>query len=126
MNTEGNTEMAFHITKSGSMELVDKWGHGKAARADWRNTPCTLVVDDGDGHYDAWKVEGAMLDAAHKACEWAGGNDSRVAIYGNGSLHFESRYDWPEGFEIEILDEDGDVIYTSYDFSKYPGAIALV
>ena len=47
--------MTFHITKSGSVELVDSYGNGKSERGNWSSTPATLICDDGDGYYDAWK-----------------------------------------------------------------------
>lgn len=46
--------MGMRGTKSGLVEIVDKWGHGKGPRGEWYRTPCVTVSDDGDGHETAW------------------------------------------------------------------------
>ena len=40
--------MTFYKTKSGSVELIDSYGHGKSERGNWSAAPATLICDDAD------------------------------------------------------------------------------
>ena len=95
--------MTIHQTKTGSIELIDQYGHGKAARGDWRNAPAVLVFDDNDGHYDAWKVEGSMEDAADKIAEFFECNGVNVVVFDGSRVYVETA---PDDFWIET--ESGD------------------
>jgi len=53
-----------HRTETGSVRLVDSWGHGRAPRANWIATPAVITTDDDDGHYEAWVYTGRFRDAA--------------------------------------------------------------
>lgn len=110
---------AIHFTPSGSCELLDSWGHGRAARGDWRRAPAVLIFDDGDGHYDAWRICGNMKEAARKLGQLhlSGGRFSRegVAIYHGGAVSIQEA---PEGFWIESEDE------SIPDTAKFPEVVA--
>lgn len=94
--------MSFHATTTGHIELLDRWGHGKPARGDWRSRPATVIVDDGDGHYTAWAYTGALRDAATVAARFDMRNDGRhVAVLSGNEVSMEPT---PDDFWIEIDD----------------------
>tara|TARA_R110002074_G_scaffold387510_2_gene569694 strand:- start:696 stop:1040 length:345 start_codon:yes stop_codon:yes gene_type:complete len=72
--------MTFHITKSGSVELVDSYGNGKSERGNWSSTPATLICDDGDGYYDAWKYSGKLDDAVEAVAGFYTGSDGLYIV----------------------------------------------
>lgn len=101
--------MTIHLTKSGSIEHLDAWGHGRPARGNWGRRPATIITDDGDGHYQAWSVEGSMRDAA----ETLGGfmvnarNRGAVAVF-DGAKAVELITEGRGGFEdFWIVTDDG-------------------
>lgn len=70
--------MTIHRTDDGFIQLMDQWGHGRAARHDWRFVPAVIVADDGDGHYDAWKYDGSFAAAARKIASFYSSADVNV------------------------------------------------
>lgn len=107
--------MTIHLTNSGHVELLDQWGHGRAAKGDWARKPATLIFDDNDGHYDAWSFTGDKRDAAqtlarldsqrHSSHAFFLLEGSTVRVVSDGSS---------EADEIsrlgEVLDEDGELV----------------
>ena len=69
-----------HKTKSGSVELIDTYGHGKNAKGNWSAAPATLICDDGDGHYDVWKFTGKLDDAAKAVAGFYTGSDGLYIV----------------------------------------------
>jgi len=56
--------MAYqHHTQTGTVELIDEWGHGKPANGSWADAVAVFITDDGDGHYEAWRWSGQIEDA---------------------------------------------------------------
>ena len=109
--------MTIHKTRTGHIELLDQWGHGKAAKADYATRPATLISDDGDGHFYAWSVTGDMRDAAKTAASFDLRNDGRYVAELDGNR--VSMVPPPDGFWIET--EDGDFVP---DLAKYPNVVA--
>lgn len=108
--------MAIHKTKTGWIELVDSWGHGKASNGKWHSAPATLVAEDGDGHYDAWKFSGDKKDAAVKIAEFLDKADMVVCLEGNSVVAQRAPGDfWTED------EGKGEFIP---NLSKYPDVIA--
>lgn len=93
--------MTFHTTPTGHIELLDQWGHGKAARGDWSSRPATIVVADHDGHYTAWAYTGRLLDAATTAARFDLPDDGYVAIRCGTRITIERQ---PDDFWIEQPD----------------------
>ena len=54
--------MTVHNTKTGHVEFISEWGHGKGRQINPKR-PATIITDDGDGHYQAWGYTGDQLDA---------------------------------------------------------------
>lgn len=52
-----------HRTQTGTVELIDEWGHGKPESGNWDIAPAVFKADDGDGHYSAWRWSGKIEDA---------------------------------------------------------------
>jgi len=77
--------MTTHKTADGFITLVDQWGHGRAAQGDWYNAPATIVTDDGDGHYTAWRVEGSIRAAAEVAGRFDLPSNGRYVMMLNGT-----------------------------------------
>jgi hypothetical protein len=106
----------MHRTKSGWIELLGKWGHGRAADRDYDNMPAVITDDDGDGHYSAWKVDGSMRDAALILGRFLTRNDGRyVATFSGSTVRAEPT---PDDFWIE----DGDDFKPN--LAAYPEVVA--
>lgn len=109
--------MTIHRTKSGLIELLGQWGHGKAAPANYANRPATLISDDGDGHFCAWAVTGDMRDAAEVAARFDLRNDGRrVAVLEGNCV---SMVNTPDDFWTET--ESGDFVE---NLAAYPDVVA--
>jgi hypothetical protein len=109
--------MSVHLTPTGHVVLVSSWGHGKGTPANARR-PATLIVDDGDGHYQQWRYTGTLNDAlvtlAHLERSIQSGD--RVALReGNGYRVTRA----PDGFWVE---QDGEFVPNLAD---YPNVIAF-
>lgn len=120
--------MTIHHTQSGSIELLDQWGHGKNPRRDWTRVPAVLTVQDEDGHLEAWRVEGAMRDAAIALADrqrQKRRSGPVAAILTGTTLYFEQlKLDSP-GIE-EIRDADGDVVDIRYNPERIPYCVAII
>ena len=116
---------SMHRTASGSVTLVETWGHGINATSDDHGAPCSITSDDGDGHYSAWRVTGKMRDAAEVVGRLELGaheNDGMVAVFQNRHVSVERA---PEGFWIDVLDDDGEILETkSADLALFPAVAA--
>ena len=118
---------SIHRTASGSVSLVETWGHGVQASSDYHIAPwpCFITSDDGDGHYSAWRITGKMRDAAKVVgrLELGDRRDSPdVAVFHNRHVSIERA---PEGFWINVMDDDGDLIETkAADPALFPAVVA--
>ena len=113
--------MSVHQTKSGIVELVDQWGHGKAASGDWHSAPATLICDDGDGHYDAWKYSGKLEDAADAVAGFYCNDDGSYVVKHDPKGRIEA-IPTPDDFWI---DDDTDSLSDfKPDLERYPNVIA--
>ena len=113
--------MTFYKTKSGSVELIDSYGHGNSERGNWSAAPATLICDDADGHYDVWKFTGKLNDAVQAVAGFYTRNDGRYIVE-----HItKGRLDTvpvPDDFWIkDTSDSWSDV---KPDLKKYPNAVA--
>lgn len=106
--------MTTHTTATGMIELVDSWGHGKVASGDWHKSPATIIVDDGDGHYDAWRFTGARKDAVAKAASFVSTRDGQYVIVDDGDEVFALQT--PDDLFPAIEWEDGEPV----DWAKEP------
>jgi hypothetical protein len=113
--------MTFHITKSGSVELIDSYGHGKSESGNWHSAPATLICDDGDGHYDTWKFTGKLDDAVEAIAGLYTRNDGRYIVehVTRGRL---DAVPVPDDFWIE--DDSDSWSDVKPDLKKYPNAVA--
>lgn len=120
--------MTYHTTKTGSIELLDSWGHGRAAKGDWGRRPATLIADDGDGHFDAWSYTGDRNDAATTiAGFFKTGQDARLAVLEGDTVYLLDRRQWNEGVEIVTeTDEYGDPACWDYHPEAHPGGLLVV
>ena len=116
---------SMHRTASGSVTLVETWGHGTNATSDYHGAPCSITSDDGDGHYSAWRVTGKTRDAAEGVGRLELGaheNDGMVVVFQNRHVSVERA---PEGFWIDLLDDDGELLETkSADLALFPAVVA--
>ena len=113
--------MTFHKTKSGSVELIDSYGHGKSARGNWASAPATLICDDGDGHYDVWKYSGKLDDAVETVAKFYTGNDGLYIVehITRGRL---DTVPVPDDFWIEDSSDSWSDVKPNLD--KYPHTVA--
>jgi hypothetical protein len=111
--------MTIHLTRDGSITLLDTWGHGRAPKsATWYcGRPATLIVDDGDGYYEAWAVEGSIKAAAEKAATFFRMGDT-VAMLEGSTL---TAVTVPDDFWLE--DEDAGEFRPN--LAKYPNAVGF-
>lgn len=119
--------MAFHLTQSGSIELLDQWGNGKNPRRDWARVPAVLTVHDEDGHLEAWRVEGTMRDAALALADRQSQKRRSgpvAALLSGTTLYFEGLDLDSPGIE-EICDADGDVVDVRYNPERIPDCVAI-
>ena len=116
---------SIHRTASGSVTLVETWGHGTRVSRDYDTAPCFITSDDGDGHYSAWRITGKTRDAAEVVgrLELGDRRDSPdVAVFQNRHVSVERA---PEGFWIDVLDDDGELLETkSADPALFPAVVA--
>jgi hypothetical protein len=109
--------MAFHVTDSGSVELIRAYPHGHYpadAAAD------VLIFDDGDGHYSTWKVDGGMRDATKTLAFLhfkQGNHEIRVCTICGSCETIECP---PEGFGRDIKDDAGEILEVIYDPAEIP------
>jgi hypothetical protein len=107
--------MTYHLTQSGHVELLDSWGHGKGPRCQWHHAVAVVVVDDGDGHEDAWKFSGKRAHALNKLAEfWC--EKQGVAVIEGNRLTLEQAPD-----DLWVEDDNGDF---HPDTAKYPNILA--
>jgi hypothetical protein len=111
--------MAYHRTASGAIDLVDEWGHGRNARGDWSFAPATIVVDDGDGHYSAWRYTGRKRDAIATAARFLRAPDPMVIVCFGNDVYPVGRADWVDG-----VDELTDYEYR-YHPHRQPGGVCM-
>ena len=115
----------IHRTASGSVTLVETWGHGTRVSRDYDTAPCFITSDDGDGHYSAWRVTGKTRDAAEVVGRLELGaheNDGMVVVFQNRHVSVERA---PERFWIDVLDDDGALIETkAADPALFPAVVA--
>jgi hypothetical protein len=102
-------------TANGSAQLIGSWGNGKAPAKNFGAMPATLVADNGDGHYDAWKITGPMMDQAREIARYYVKGE-RVVEYSGGRLVAVNQ---PEDFWIEL--PNGDFAENT---AKYPEILA--
>jgi hypothetical protein len=109
--------MTIHLTRDGSITFLDAWGHGRAPKsAAWYSgRPATLIVDDGDGHYEAWTVEGSIKAAAEKAASFFRMSDTVAMLEGSTLIAVKA----PDDFWIE--DEEAGEFRPN--LAKYPNAV---
>lgn len=118
-----------HVSfKGGYAECMDKWGHGRSRSGDWYGRPATIIVEDGDGHSEAWKVRGKIADAALALA--AGGcsansGDFKLWVFNGRTLYPVDREEWAEGVEEIDYDEDGDEIGVRQFPERHPGGIMI-
>ena len=118
--------MAYHRTATGGIEQVDTWGHGRVAHGDWYSAPATIVVEDGDGHYTAWRYTGQKNDAIVVASQFIGGDVEIVLMVCEGNSVFPVRRpDWVDGVEEIITDADGEPIEYRYHPERQPGGVCM-
>lgn len=119
--------MSYHRTDSGHIEIIDQWGHGKAPSHSWAYVPAVITIEDGDGHYTAWKYSGSRQDAAFKAAclEANDGGDSKLWVIDDSHISPLDRSEWPEGVEITDLDEDGEPETIDYHPKACPGGLLV-
>jgi len=110
--------MTTHKTADGYITLIDQWGHGRAARGDWNFAPATLISDDGDGHYTAWKVEGSLRAAA----EVAGRFD--LPSSGNHVMMFSGSSVWAVATPDAFWVEDGQTGDVEPNLAAHPDVVA--
>lgn len=115
--------MTVHTHASGIATLLGSGGHGKAAAADYDFMPATIVTDDDDGHYDAWKVTGKMKDAAEKIAPFYL-REGKVVEYHSGRL---TVINTPDDFWVGVgtQHEDGSFDDYSANLRDYPNVIAF-
>lgn len=115
--------MAHHRTDSGSIDLVDSWGHGRAPQRDWTAVPNILTYEDDDGHHSAWRVTGSMRDAARVVADFDLRKKSEPAV---ASLYGRScRLEMPpDGFYEHIVDDDGELVETKAHPENFPDVVA--
>lgn len=119
--------MTYHHTASGHIEMLDKWGHGRAPSGDWHNRPATLIDDDGDGHYSAWAYSGDKLDAARKLAEFfRPGDETKLAVLDGNRVSTIYRDEWAPGVEIIDRDDDGEPIEWRYFPERHPGGLMMI
>ncbi len=110
--------MTTHSTRDGSITLLDSWGHGRAPKSrSIYHRHATLIVDDGDGHYDAWAIEGSIKAAAEKAATFFRMGDTVAML--DGSTLTGVRV--PDDFWIE--DEEAGEFRPN--LAKYPNAVGF-
>ena len=107
----------FWTTKTGRVELVGQWGHGHAARADYRSMPGMLIVDDGDDWTYAYRFRGKRADAVDAVALMFGKMDGRSIVTQSGNrLAVEPA---PDDFWIE--QPNGDI---EPNLASYPDVVA--
>ena len=111
--------MTFHITKSGSVELIDSSEAWSLFPGD--SAPATLICDDGDGHYDTWEFTGKLDDAVEAIAGLYTRNDGRYIVehVTRGRL---DAVPVPDDFWIE--DDSDSWSDVKPDLKKYPNAVA--
>lgn len=76
--------MATHLTQSGSITLVNQYGHGKGRPIELDEEVITAY--DDDGHYDQWTYTGDKMDALKNiAALTLGRRDEKVAVWDGAS-----------------------------------------
>lgn len=118
--------MTTYLTRTGHIELLDTWGHGRTPAGDWTARPATITVDDGDGHYAAWAYTGVLSDAAITLASLGRDFDDAVVWALNGPhLSPARRPDWAEGVEEVETDEDGEPVQYHYHPERHPGGVCM-
>jgi len=111
-----------HRTDTGYVELIGKWGHGQGDKKHFARMPATLILDDGDGHYSAWRVHGSMRDAAVVLGSlYTGPGPGKVAIHRGPWVTVK---DAPDGFWSPVLDDDGEAVEFVARPDLFPGVVA--
>lgn len=118
-------KMSYHRTASGAIESVDAWGHGRTASGDWYSAPATIVVDDGYGHYTAWRYTGQKHDAIVTAAGFVSADDRLVIVAEGNSVFPVRRPDWAEGVEEIVTDADGEPMEYRYHPERQPGGVCM-
>lgn len=109
--------MTIHTTKSGTIELITQWGHGRGVPVH-PNRPAIIVTDDGDGHYAAWKFTGALRAAAERLAAFDA--DKGFSVLNGNHLTLMPWDSCPDAWIIE--NEDSDPVF---NWAKYPNAIGV-
>lgn len=100
--------MAMHKTESGYAELVESWRDGRQPSRNYASMPAVIISDNGDGENSAWKITGAMFDAARVIGALEIATADKIARFIDGNrITCESV---PKDFWIE--DEDGNFYAT--------------
>lgn len=115
--------MTIHLTASGSITLLAKWGHGRACSID-TSRPATILADDGDGHYEAWAVRGKMRDAAMTLAGFLPDSSTKIVTFDGREVRYE---DAPEDFWLDKetgLPSTDETEESVPNLAAHPSAIA--
>jgi len=94
--------MAYqHKTQTGTVELIDTYGHGKPANGSWANAPAVFTTDDGDGHYEAWRFTGRLADAHNIV--------ANLLISDNTYIRRDKNYLIATQIPLDFFDADGEI-----------------
>ena len=118
------TEMTIHKTKTGRIELVDRYGHGTWPSNSAANAPAHLSVEY-DGYTTIWQFTGSLRDAAETAAQFdCPENGERIGVLRGNHVSFDAT---PEDFWIDEQTGDvatDDTIQMIPNTAKYSDAVA--